>query len=95
VKGKFPKEPEKWALVDWKGEFAKRYGWTKDEANILVFGAAGRLVAQAHGLEPPEPEILRLLEAIETAVTAAGSGDPALARPVAAEITGSGADSLD
>lgn len=95
VKRKFPKEPEKWALVDWDGEFAERYGWTKDEANILVFGADGRLAAQAHSLEPPQAEIRRILAAIEAAVAAAGTADPAEGTSATAEVTGSGADDLE
>ncbi|NNM32235.1 MAG: hypothetical protein HKO53_04180 [Gemmatimonadetes bacterium] len=37
VRGKFPKEPEKWALTDWKGRFAQTYHWEKDSSNIMVF----------------------------------------------------------
>ena len=84
-----------WALVDWKGEFAKRYDWTKDEANVLVFGADGRLVAQAHGREPPDSEIRRIVAAVEAAVVAAGSEDPAGGTPTSAEVTDSGDDGLE
>ena len=37
VRGKLPKEPDKWMLVDWKGKFAKAYHCVKDSCNILLF----------------------------------------------------------
>lgn len=43
VKGKLPKEPAKWMLLDWKGKFYKAYECTKDTCNVLLFDAESRL----------------------------------------------------
>jgi hypothetical protein len=46
VRGKFPKEPGKWMLLDWKGKFAKAYHCVKDSCNILLFDDDGNLVRE-------------------------------------------------
>lgn len=51
VKGGFSKNPEEWALLDWKGVFAKAYDYTEGESNILVFDKEGNLAHQTHGTE--------------------------------------------
>lgn len=37
VKGKLPKEPKDWMLLDWKGEFAKSYECKGDTCHVLIF----------------------------------------------------------
>lgn len=37
IKGKFPKEPEKWALMDWDGLFKQHYALLDDHCNLIVF----------------------------------------------------------
>ena len=44
IRGKFPKSRDRWALADWKGEFAKAYCFEKDHCNVLVFDPEGNLV---------------------------------------------------
>jgi len=44
IKGRFPKEPEKWALMDWDGLFKQHYGMLDDHCNLIVFDSAGRLI---------------------------------------------------
>ena len=51
VRKKFPRDPAKWALVDWKGRFAKAYAWKPACSNIVVFDRTGGRVHQAHGTE--------------------------------------------
>lgn len=57
VRGKFPEDPDKWALTDWKGRFAKAYKFEPKAANILVFDQRGELAHRTHGREV-EPDIL-------------------------------------
>jgi hypothetical protein len=44
IKGKFPREPERWTLLDWKGRFDKAYEFAADMCTILVFDQRGTLV---------------------------------------------------
>lgn len=37
VRGKFPREREKWCLMDWRGELAQAYEFESDRCNIVVF----------------------------------------------------------
>lgn len=57
IKGKFPKERERWVMMDWKGSFDKAYGFAPKSSNILVFDAEGRLVHHAHGREV-DPDVV-------------------------------------
>jgi len=43
VKGKLPKEPKDWMLLDWKGEFAKAYECKGDTCHVLIFDTRGWL----------------------------------------------------
>lgn len=52
VRKKFPRDQEKWVLMDWKGRFAKAYAWTPQESNILIFDRGGALVHRTHGTTP-------------------------------------------
>jgi len=49
--GRFPKEPDQWALMDWDGVFDEAYGFVPGATNVLVFAPGGRLVQHAHGRE--------------------------------------------
>lgn len=40
----FPKEPDAWILLDWKGAISKKWGAEKDAANFYVFDRGGGLV---------------------------------------------------
>lgn len=43
----FPKDPEAWIMLDWKGEISKNWGAEKDAANFYVFDRGGDLVFRA------------------------------------------------
>ena len=51
VKSKFPKEEDKWVLMDWEGDFAESYNFEEKSTNILVFDPNGKLAHRAHGRE--------------------------------------------
>jgi hypothetical protein len=74
VRKKFPKEKEKWALVDWKGLFAKSYGFQKGACNLLVFDREGRHAYQTHVRELEENRLRAILTRIGWV---AGRPDPA------------------
>jgi len=42
----FPRDPEAWTLMDWKGHFLKTWGGEKNAANYYVFNRQGLLVVQ-------------------------------------------------
>jgi hypothetical protein len=43
VRGKLPKDPKDWMLLDWKGRFADAYACEDDTCNVLIFDAQSRL----------------------------------------------------
>lgn len=43
VKGKLPKDPKDWLLLDWEGAFFKAYELPGDTCNVLLFDVQGRL----------------------------------------------------
>ena len=51
VRGKFPKEPDQWALIDWDGVFDEAYGFVPGSTNILLFAPDGSLMLHSHGQE--------------------------------------------
>ncbi|MCP4800864.1 MAG: hypothetical protein GY893_13045 [bacterium] len=44
IRGKFPKQPENWILMDWGGKFNKAYSFEPGLANILVFDGQGEQI---------------------------------------------------
>ncbi len=67
VKKKFPKEREKWVVIDWEGRFATHYEFKDEFCNIVVFDEKGQVIHQTAGQEPEEKEILKIMEIIESA----------------------------
>lgn len=63
VRARFPKEPERWVMLDWEGLFGKGYGLERGACTVLVFGADGRLAHRGGGKEPGP-------EAVEAAAAA-------------------------
>jgi hypothetical protein len=49
VRGQFPEETEKWALMDWDGLFGESYDFVPGWTNILLFGPEGRLAHRTWG----------------------------------------------
>lgn len=66
VKGKFPKEKEKWALMDWKGHFAKTYQFEKKASNIVILDRNGALVHKTFGRELDQEKLQVILEKLRT-----------------------------
>ena len=64
VRSKFPQEPERWVMMDYKGIIAKTYDFAPKASNILVFSPDGALVHQASGREPDDQKV----EQIETVI---------------------------
>ena len=42
VKKKFPKEPHRWIILDWEGEFAQAYHFMPSESNLILVDRSGR-----------------------------------------------------
>jgi hypothetical protein len=42
----FPKDPDSWTLLDWKGHIRKHWGGDKNAANLYLFDRDGGLVLQ-------------------------------------------------
>ena len=49
VRGKFPKDDEKWVLLDWKRAFAKAYEFEPEMSNVAIFDQRGALAHRAYG----------------------------------------------
>lgn len=64
VRGRFPEDRDKWALLDWKGLFAEAYDFVEEESNILVFDTQGRLVYRTNGTEPHKQVLQKIITAI-------------------------------
>ncbi|MEJ2048838.1 MAG: hypothetical protein P8Y60_03170 [Calditrichota bacterium] len=62
VKGKFPKKPGRWILLDWKGQFAETYHFKPDLSNILIFDQDGKLVYQTAVSELDQSELKNILD---------------------------------
>ncbi len=68
VRKKFPQDELQWTLLDWKGQWAKTYGFESKATNILVFDASGALLFHAHGQQPDARQAQGIADAIKTAV---------------------------
>jgi hypothetical protein len=64
VKGKFPKEPARWILMDWKGQFAQAYNFVPAECNIIVFDGNGQIVHQTSVQEIDPLQLHKILDRI-------------------------------
>jgi predicted transcriptional regulator len=64
VRGKFPQDPDRWVLMDWKGVIAKTYDFSSKSSNVLVFARDGALVHHASGREPDEETIREVVNAL-------------------------------
>jgi len=61
IRGKFPKQPENWILMDWGGKFNKAYNFEPGLANILVFNGQGEQIFKASAGEL-DKEIVSAIE---------------------------------
>jgi len=62
VKGKFPKEKERWVLLDWKGRLAKAYNFESESCNIVIFGRNGVVVHKTYGQELDHQKLAVIVE---------------------------------
>ena len=68
IRGSFPEDPDKWALLDWGGKFAKAYSPTEDMVNVMVFSADGCYLGRVAGTAPDPVLIDALLEMLPAPV---------------------------
>jgi len=64
VKGKFPKEPARWILMDWKGQFSQAYQFVPAECNIIIFDTDGQIVHQTSVQEIDLVKLNKILDQI-------------------------------
>jgi len=64
----FPKEPDAWVLLDWKGEISKKWGAEKDAANLYVFNRGGELVYSVSLREFDRAVFVSIIDAAKKAV---------------------------
>ncbi len=64
ARGKFPQNPDRWVLMDWKGGIAKTYNFVSKSSNVLVFAPDGALVHHASGREPDEENVRDVVTAL-------------------------------
>lgn len=70
LKGKFPKEPDQWVLLDWKGRFDKAYEFADDRCTILIFNQQGRLIRRTAVTELTADTLASLLADIRSLLPA-------------------------
>lgn len=49
VKSHFPKEPQRWILLDWHGDFAQSYQFVPAECNLVLIDKKGKVVYHQSG----------------------------------------------
>ena len=57
VKGKFPQEPKRWILMDWKGIFPRAYDFKPGHSNILILTREGLVIHQC-AVQEIDPSVL-------------------------------------
>jgi len=65
VKGKFPKEKERWVLLDWKGQFAKAHEFESEACNIVIVDRNGTVVHKAHGQDLDYEKLAMICEKLK------------------------------
>ena len=66
----FPKDPEAWTRLDWKGAIARTWGFEKNAANLYVFDRGGDLVHHFGLRDFEQVQLDRIVE--EVRLTVAG-----------------------
>ncbi len=64
----FPKNPEAWTLLDWKGHIAKSWGAEKNAANLYLFDRGGRLILHEVLHEYDEELLVRIIRTTQSTV---------------------------
>jgi len=65
VKGKFPKERERWVLMDWKGKFAKAYEFESGACNIVIVDRNGAVVHKTSGHDLDHEKLAMICEKLK------------------------------
>jgi len=65
VKKKFPSDKRQWVLMDWKGVFARAYGFEPEKCNMLLFDRTDRLLYQVAAQEVDGAVLEEILGAID------------------------------
>ncbi len=65
IRGKFPKEKERWTLLDWKGIFPKTYHYEKKVCNILIFNRERKLIHIVSGHEVDQGKLDEIVEKLK------------------------------
>jgi hypothetical protein len=60
IKNKFPKEKNRWILLDWKGVFAESYQFQSESSNILLLDKSHHMIYQTAVKELEGDELARL-----------------------------------
>ena len=68
VRSKFPEDPDRWVLLDWKGILSEAYDFQAKSSNILIFSRRGDLLLHAAGREPDEPTIESVVSTLRRAL---------------------------
>ena len=64
----FPKDPDAWTLLDWKGHFLRTWGGEKGAANYYVFDRRGSLVMQRSLREFDQTLFDEIIDAVRAAL---------------------------
>jgi nicotinamide mononucleotide adenylyltransferase len=60
VRNKFPKEKNRWILLDWKGLFAESYKFQSESSNILLLDKSNYMIYQTAVQEMDRDELEKL-----------------------------------
>lgn len=75
VRGKMPKQKDRWVLTDWDGEFAKAYNWQSDHSNIIIFDRQGKLRYQTAVRELDSEQLGEIVRQVQRVLEEAGTGN--------------------
>lgn len=72
IRGSFSRDPDRWALLDWKGLFRETYAPPDEQVTVLMFGPDGKLLARHSGREVSAAVVASLTRTAAVAVTPRG-----------------------
>jgi len=65
IRGSFPEEPERWAVLDWDGVFEEHFEPREEHVTVFVFDREGCLVARESGQEVEARSVAMLVDAAQ------------------------------
>lgn len=60
----FPKDKEKWVLLDWEGRLAEAFSSINGKCNITIFGADRRMIYHSSGTEVDDAVVSKIVGSI-------------------------------